>query len=96
MELLLWLGGGAAALLAIAPVIRWTHRVLVRVEQIADDWTGEPARPGVPPRPGVMERLEAIEQRVTAVEHQLLPNSGTSLRDAVDRVDRRTAAAADE
>ncbi|MFD0496842.1 hypothetical protein [Streptomyces rhizosphaericus] len=37
-----------------------------------------------------MQRLDAIEQQLAAVEHELHPNSGTSLRDAVDRVDERT------
>ncbi|MFJ2443457.1 MULTISPECIES: hypothetical protein [unclassified Streptomyces] len=34
-----------------------------------------------------MPRLDGIEERLTAVEHELHPNSGASLRDAVDRVD---------
>ncbi|MGW4030736.1 hypothetical protein ACWEFL_15690 [Streptomyces sp. NPDC004838] len=91
MSLLLWLGGGAAAVLAITalawPVLRWIYRMAVRGGQIIDDWHGEPARPGVPARAGVMERLGSIETRVTAVEHEVRPNDGRSMRDAVDRVD---------
>lgn len=51
------------------------------VEEFRDDWFGEPERPGVPGRPGVMVRLATIED-------QLHPNHGTSLRDAVDRLER--------
>jgi hypothetical protein len=59
-------------------------RVIKRVGDFVDDWQGEPARRGVPARPGVMERLESIEG-------QLRPNGGSSLRDAVNRVEQTTA-----
>ncbi|MBI0374717.1 hypothetical protein JBE27_00105 [Streptomyces albiflaviniger] len=80
--------GGASGLLYRAS--RGARRLAERLGDLADDWQGTPARPGVPPRPGVMQRLDAIEQQLAAVEHELHPNSGTSLRDAVDRVDERT------
>jgi hypothetical protein len=38
-----------------------------------------------------MERLDRIEQRVGIVVHEVRPNGGGSLRDAVHRVDCRTA-----
>lgn len=56
-----------------------------------DDWAGEEPRPGVPGRPGVMERVSVIEDRLTRVEHELYPNSGQSLRDAVDLANQRLA-----
>ena len=71
-------------------MIRAVVRILKRMDDLADDWQGVPARPGVPERPGVMARLDQIEGRVSTIEHELRPNSGRSLRDAVDRVDRRT------
>lgn len=70
--------------------VRTVRRVLDRMDELVDDWQGVPARPGVPGRPGVMARLRQIEQRLAGVEHELQPNSGQSLRDAVDRVDART------
>jgi HAMP domain-containing protein len=45
------------------------------------DWNGEPARPGVPGRAGIMER-------VAAIEGELKPNGGGSLRDSVNRLER--------
>ncbi|MDG9705534.1 hypothetical protein [Streptomyces sp. DH37] len=74
------------------------RRLIRRIDYLVDDWTGTPARPGVPARPGAMERIGSIEEtmgrmdeRLQVVEHEVRPNSGRSMRDAVDRVDRRTA-----
>jgi hypothetical protein len=50
-----------------------------RLGDLADDWSGEPARPGVPSRPGVMERLQALDEKTQQLEH----NGGSSLRDDV-------------
>jgi hypothetical protein len=69
---------------------RGVRRIVVRVGEFVDDWNGVPPRPGVSGRPGVMARLDGIEERLGRVEHELQPNSGASLRDAVDRVDART------
>ncbi|MBB4915104.1 hypothetical protein [Streptosporangium saharense] len=52
-----------------------------RLSHFLDDWNGEAARPGVPYRPGFPERVAVIEQ-------ELRPNHGSSLRDAVDRLER--------
>lgn len=89
----IWSVAGAA--IAGAVVLAWraargVRRIIERIDDFADDWAGTAARPGVPERKGVMARLDRIEGRITAVEHELQPNSGRSLRDAVDRVDRRT------
>ena len=80
----------AGALALAWRVIRGVVRIFRRLDDVADDWQGVPARPGVPEQPGVMARLDQIEGRVSRIEHELQPNSGQSLRDAVDRVDRRT------
>lgn len=66
---------------------RGVRRIVTRVDEFVDDWHGSPPRPGVAGRAGVMERLDGIEDRLASVEHELHPNSGASLRDAVDRVD---------
>lgn len=86
--------GGALGLLYRAS--RGARRLAERLGDLADDWQGTPDRPGVPGRPGVMTRLDAMEQQLAAVQHELHPNSGSSLRDAVDRVDERTRRTLDE
>lgn len=68
-----------------------------------DDFLGEEERPGVPARPGfsermgkmencmsdVKDRIETIEYKLSRVDLELQPNSGTSLRDAVNRIEKR-------
>lgn len=90
-------GGAGVAWRALRPV-RHAAQLL---EEFIDDWRGTPGRPGVAERPGVMVRLGTIEgqtqvipeleRRVARVEHELRPNGGASLRDAVDRVERNQA-----
>ncbi len=76
---------------------RGVRRISKPLDDFFSDWRGEPARPGVPERPGAMERIERIEDRIggmqarlTAVEHEMKPNGGQSMRDAINRVDDRT------
>jgi hypothetical protein len=88
--------GGGVAWRAVRPF----RHAAQQFEEFIDDWRGTPARPGVPERPGMMVRVAGIEQqtqvipelerRIARVEHELRPNGGASLRDAVDRVDART------
>lgn len=72
----------------------------VGVRDFLEDWRGEPERDGVPGREGVMKRLHTIETdgaearakldeqgaKLDSIDHELHPNSGSSLRDEVDRI----------
>jgi hypothetical protein len=49
-------------------------------DKFMQDWSGEDARPGRDRVPGVMERLNAIDG-------ELKNNGGTSVKDAVDRIE---------
>ncbi|WP_211323398.1 hypothetical protein [Amycolatopsis palatopharyngis] len=107
-EILPWLGGVVAAiaiLTAVSKVVAKTTRAIRRVwrpfTDFLEDWRGEPARPGRDKQPGAMERMQAIETRVTAntehlsamddrlvrVEAEFRPNGGSSLRDSLNRVE---------
>lgn len=98
-----WIGAITVVLGALGVVWRWSkgiRRVAVRFDQFADDWQGTEERPGVPARPGVMERLASfddrlysVDARVVRIEHELHPNSGSSMRDAIDRVERHVGSA---
>ncbi len=67
--------------------------MLAAARQVLADFNGTPARPGFPSIPGVMEQLqtlaanqEAFSGELAKVKGQVLPNGGSSLRDAVDDV----------
>lgn len=77
--------GGALTMLW--RVARRARRVAHRVEKFIDDWQGVAPRPGVEGRPGVMQRLADIEHRVGVIAAEVRPNGGSSLRDAVSRVE---------
>lgn len=51
-----------------------------RFMRFIDDVAGEPERPGFPAKPGLMER-------VARIEHEVKTNHGTSLKDAVKRIE---------
>lgn len=90
--ILLW-GAVAVALAGIGTVVwrvvRWALRLGTRINQFIDDFYGEEARPGVPARPGLLERVSGMEGRLARVEHEMYPNDGGSLRDAVDLANRQ-------
>lgn len=93
--------GGAIA--ALGKGGRWVFSTLRKVNEFLEDWRGEDARPGHARRSGVPERLESIETRLTNVESkvnqvkgQMERNGGSSLRDAVDRIERHTVTDTDK
>ena len=61
-------------------VVKFIHRVV----HFLDDWQGEEARPGQDRRPGMMERLAIVEERT----EQLQRNGGSSVADAIERIER--------
>lgn len=97
-----------AALAGIGRAVQWLWTVLRKLGRLADDLIGEPPTRAHPEgRPGFLDRLSSIEdtsaaqlaaltelhQRLAAVEAQMRPNGGGSLRDAVDRAGTRVAVA---
>lgn len=42
-----------------------------KLEQMANDFAGEPARPGVPAKPGIMERIAKLEQLVAELSDKI-------------------------
>lgn len=68
----------AIAILAFVVVKLWPF--VVKFVRFMDDVAGEPARPGYPARPGLMER-------VATIEHEVKTNHGSSLKDAVKRIE---------
>lgn len=64
-------------------VTRPLRTLLSDVRLLLVDFRGAEARPGVRAVPGVLERQQAMEDAVTAIQKELRTNGGRSLRDVV-------------
>jgi hypothetical protein len=87
--------GAAAGVLAVG----W--KLARRLFSLLDELAGEPAEYGRPAKPGLIQKVDTITDQlaemrleVTHMKHELFPNSGTSLRDAVDRLERQATSPA--
>lgn len=85
----------AMTLFLLAWMARKVIPLIRKITQFLDDWQGEVARSGVPERLGVLASIAKIQRhqeelfdRLREVEHELHPNSGTSMRDAIDRMEK--------
>ena len=54
-----------------------------------DDYFGEEERPGFDGRPGMQERLKYMESEISCISYEMRPNSGTSIKDAIGRIEKR-------
>ena len=84
-----WLAALVALVVAmvggIAFALRWAWRILRRTVHFLDDYSGQPARDGMPAKPGLMARLTTVEEALAKVVSEMSPNHGQSLRDRVDQ-----------
>lgn len=88
--MIVWIAGAITAVLtAYLTTVKVFRPFFARIrfwlttwEQFMRDWAGEEARPGRAATPGVMERLSQIDG-------QLRNNGGTSLKDSMDRIEKR-------
>lgn len=67
---------------AIVPPVRAIKETMNWLEKFRRDWEGEPGGPGRDPVPGVMERLNRLDG-------ELSNNGGSSMKDAIDRIEKR-------
>lgn len=81
------IGVAAVAIYVAARFSKPMRRRLDWLDEFRDDWRGVPDRDGVPGRPGVMVRLAGMEARQAGTEAELRTNGGSSLRDAVKRIE---------
>ena len=54
-----------------------------------DDYFGEEERPGFDGRPGMQERMKIIEMELMSISFEMKPNHGTSMKDAINRIEKR-------
>ncbi len=64
-------------------------KLLKRFIHFLDDYFGEEARPGFQGRPGMQERLRFMEEEIACISFEMRPNHGTSIKDAVGRIEER-------
>jgi len=86
---LIMLAATVTAIGVIAVGIRKATIVVKRFIHFLDDYFGEEARPGFQGRPGMQERMRIIEQELKCVSYEMRPNSGTSIKDAIGRIEKR-------
>lgn len=72
-------GGGLGA------IVHFLRRFVKKLDTFFSDWNGTPGRPGVPEKRGVMVRLVAIESEISYTH-------GSSIKDAVHRIDDNVSA----
>ena len=82
----------AATVAAITVVGVGVHKATVltkRFIHFLDDYFGEESRPGFEGRPGLQERLRFMEEEIACISFEMRPNHGTSIKDAVKRIEDR-------
>jgi hypothetical protein len=82
----------AATVTAIGVIGVGLHKAIKltkRFIHFLDDYFGEEERPGFEGRPGMQERLRMLEFELQTISYEMKPNSGTSIKDAVNRIEKR-------
>lgn len=60
--------------------------------QFIQDWNGTDEKPGVVERLQIgSDRFDYIEQELKTIKEELFNNHGSSLRDAIDRIEKNTS-----
>ena len=96
-----WLGLNVLIVIGIGLGWKYLKPPTKGLNHFLEDWNGEPDRQGVSGRPGVMKRLQDIDASGTKtdtwmekygpiidkLDHEMHPNGGGSLADAVNRTE---------
>ena len=86
---LMMLAATVTAIGVIGVGIRKSTILVKRFIHFLDDYFGEEARPGFEGRPGMQERLGYMESEILCISYEMRPNSGTSIKDAIARIEKR-------
>lgn len=103
LDSVILIASAVTAITVIFLFLKKGFSIFRRFIHFLDDFHGEEERPGSPRRPGFSERLGSVEQcmssmkekfegiddKVSFIEKELHPNHGSSMRDAVDRIQMR-------
>jgi hypothetical protein len=88
-DFLIMLAATITAIGVISVGIYKAAKLLKRFIHFLDDYFGEEARPGFQGRPGMQERLRFMEEEIACISFEMRPNHGTSIKDAVGRIEER-------
>ena len=88
-QILATVAATVTAITIIFVAIKKTTAVVKRFIHFLDDYFGEEERPGFPGRPGMQERLRHMEEEMKTISYEMKPNSGSSIKDAINRIEKR-------
>jgi hypothetical protein len=88
-EFLMMLAATVTAIGVIGVGIYKAAKLVKRFIHFLDDYFGEEERPGFDGRPGMQERLKLIELEIECISFEMKPNHGTSIKDAINRIEKR-------
>lgn len=92
MNLLEWIVLIGAALSAVIYIGRKFAILFKTWFKFISDWNGTEESPGVVERlKQGNERFEKIEREISDIKEQLFPNSGSSLRDSIIRIEEHVS-----
>jgi hypothetical protein len=88
-EFLMMLAATVTAIGVIGVGVHKATKLTKRFIHFLDDYFGEEERPGFEGRPGLQERLRFMEEEIACISFEMRPNHGTSIKDAVARIEKR-------
>jgi len=89
VNILLIIGGAAAALASIGFILHKLYNFVQSMTRFMDDWYGTEEYPGVVERLAHGNaRFDNIEKEISIVKAELFNNGGSSLRDSIDRIEK--------
>ena len=88
-DFLMMLAATITAIGVIGVGLHKATKLVKRFIHFLDDYFGEEARPGFEGRPGLQERLKFMEDEIACISFEMRPNHGTSIKDAVGRIEDR-------
>jgi hypothetical protein len=86
---LMMLAATVTAIGVIGVGLHKATKLVKRFIHFLDDYFGEEERPGFEGRPGIQERLGYLESEISCISYEMRPNSGTSIKDAIARIEKR-------
>jgi len=88
-EFLMMLAATVTAIGVIGVGVYKASKLIKRFIHFLDDYFGEEERPGFEGRTGMQERLKFMEEEIACISFEMRPNHGTSIKDAVSRIEKR-------